>query len=117
MLRKTLIATAALSAVLAAPAAHAQSEAPKESFGGARGADLSIEAMEPDGSGVTIGRAGEYPADIARYLLASGAGAAAAAARAAAAAVGEFDVAGASRAGGRSAAADVLAAALVSAAC
>lgn len=44
------------------------------SFGGASGADLSIEAEEPDGGDVTIGRAGEYPADIARYLLASGAG-------------------------------------------
>lgn len=44
------------------------------SFGGASGADLSIEAEEPYGGDVTIGRAGEYPADIARYLLASGAG-------------------------------------------
>ena len=46
------------------------------SFGGASGPDLSIEAIEPDDSGVTIGRAGEYPADIGRYLLASGPGAA-----------------------------------------
>ena len=30
--------------------------------------------MEPDGSDVTLGQAGEYPADIARYLLASGPG-------------------------------------------
>ncbi|MGB3641572.1 MAG: hypothetical protein WBA39_28930, partial [Rivularia sp. (in: cyanobacteria)] len=48
----------------------------EETFGGAMGADMSIEAMEPDGSAITIGRAGEYPADIARYLLASGPGAA-----------------------------------------
>jgi dipeptidyl aminopeptidase/acylaminoacyl peptidase len=48
----------------------------EETFGGAKGADMSIEAMEPDGSAITIGRAGEYPADIARYLLASGPGAA-----------------------------------------
>lgn len=56
--------------------AIAQDETGEETFGGAKGADLSIEAMEPDGSAITIGRAGEYPADIARYLLASGAGSA-----------------------------------------
>ncbi|MEM7702825.1 MAG: S9 family peptidase [Pseudomonadota bacterium] len=63
-------------AALAATASFAQDDAPEETFGGAKGADLSIEAMEPDGGAVTIGRAGEYPADIARYLLATGAGAA-----------------------------------------
>jgi len=51
--------------------------AAQESFGGASGADLSIEAIEPDDSPITIGKAGEYPADIGRYLLASGAGSAA----------------------------------------
>ncbi|MDJ0976899.1 MAG: S9 family peptidase [Erythrobacter sp.] len=60
-----------MSALFAA-SAHAQSA--DESFGGAKGADLSIDAMEPDGSDITIGRAGEYPADIARFLLATGAG-------------------------------------------
>ncbi|MEM6856446.1 MAG: prolyl oligopeptidase family serine peptidase [Pseudomonadota bacterium] len=73
MSRTFLLAT---SAFIAATSASAQSDAKEETFGGAKGADLSIEAMEPDGSGVTIGRAGDYPADIARYLLASGAGAA-----------------------------------------
>nr|WP_298928912.1 alpha/beta fold hydrolase [uncultured Erythrobacter sp.] len=72
MIRTTLLAATALAAIPAA--ALAQDDA--ESFGGAKGADLSIEAMEPDGGDVTIGRAGEYPADIARYLLANGAGAA-----------------------------------------
>lgn len=73
MIRSVLLASAAV--VLALPAASFAQDA-GESFGGAKGADLSIEAIEPDGGAVTIGRAGEYPADIARYLLASGAGAA-----------------------------------------
>ncbi|MEM6494776.1 MAG: prolyl oligopeptidase family serine peptidase [Pseudomonadota bacterium] len=73
MFRTLLFST---SALLAASTAHAQDKEAPETFGGAKGADLSIEAIEPDGSGVTIGRAGEYPADIARYLLASGAGSA-----------------------------------------
>ena len=73
MLRQTLCATCAL---LATASLSAQSSEKEETFGGAKGADLSIEAMEPDGGAVTIGRAGEYPADIARYLLANGAGAA-----------------------------------------
>ena len=42
-------------------------------FGGQSGPDMSIEAMEPDGSAVDIGLAGQQPVDIARYLLASGA--------------------------------------------
>lgn len=46
-------------------------------YGGAKGADLSIEAIEPDSSAVATGPAGQYPADIARYLLANGAQAAA----------------------------------------
>ncbi len=70
--RSLWLATAAFAALPVAALAQ-DTEA---SFGGAKGADLSIEAMEPDGSDVTIGRAGEYPADIARYLLASGPGAA-----------------------------------------
>ncbi|MEO1047472.1 MAG: prolyl oligopeptidase family serine peptidase [Pseudomonadota bacterium] len=73
MIRTALFATTAATMALATSALAQDSE---ESFGGAKGADLSIEAMEPDNSPVTIGRAGEYPADIARYLLASGAGSA-----------------------------------------
>lgn len=73
MIRPALLTTAALAA-FAAASAHAQDA--EESFGGAKGADLSIEAMEPDGAPIRIGRAGEYPADIARFLLATGAGAA-----------------------------------------
>lgn len=68
MTRALLLASAAILTAAATPV-YAQ-----ETFGGANGADLSIEAMEPDGSGETLGRAGEYPADIARYLLASGPG-------------------------------------------
>lgn len=62
-----------IAAMLAALPVAAHSKDAEETFGGAKGADLSIEAMEPDDSDITIGRAGEYPADIARYLLASGA--------------------------------------------
>ncbi|MEM9084494.1 MAG: prolyl oligopeptidase family serine peptidase [Pseudomonadota bacterium] len=73
MIRTALFATTAATMALTTSALAQDSE---ETFGGAKGADLSIEAMEPDNSPVTIGRAGEYPADIARYLLASGAGSA-----------------------------------------
>ena len=59
----------AATACIAAPAA-----AQDGAFGGQSGPDMSIEAMEPDGSEVDIGLAGEEPVDIARYLLASGAG-------------------------------------------
>ncbi|AWW75185.1 dipeptidyl aminopeptidase [Erythrobacter sp. KY5] len=71
MIRSILLAATALSLSSAAYAQDAE-----ETFGGAKGADLSIEAMEPDGGAVTLGRAGEYPADIARYLLAGGPGSA-----------------------------------------
>ncbi len=56
------------TALTAAPAL-----AQDTAFGGQSGPDMSIEAMEPDGSAVDIGLAGEEPVDIARYLLASGA--------------------------------------------
>ncbi|MEE4154310.1 MAG: alpha/beta fold hydrolase, partial [Erythrobacter sp.] len=71
MIRRT-IASLLTTAALTTTVAHAQET--DESFGGAKGADLSIEAMEPDNAPVTLGRAGEYPADIARYLLAGGVG-------------------------------------------
>jgi dipeptidyl aminopeptidase/acylaminoacyl peptidase len=70
---KLLAAAATLAAAQVAGTSPANAQ---ETFGGAKGADMSIEAMEPDGADVTLGRAGEYPADIARYLLASGPGAA-----------------------------------------
>jgi len=65
-----------LSSILAAFAvAHAQEEAETNAaFGGQSGPDMSIEAMEPTAEPVSVGRAGEDPANIARYLLASGAG-------------------------------------------
>ena len=68
---RRLLTTTCIAIALLPAAAGAQ-----ESFGGASGADLSIEATEPDNAPVSIGKAGEYPADIARYLLAGGAGAA-----------------------------------------
>jgi dipeptidyl aminopeptidase/acylaminoacyl peptidase len=43
-------------------------------FGGQAGADLTIEAMEPSDEPLRIGLAGEDPANIARYLMARGAG-------------------------------------------
>lgn len=65
-----------LCSILAAFAvAHAQEEAETNAaFGGQSGPDMSIEAMEPAAEPVSVGRAGEDPANIARYLLASGAG-------------------------------------------
>ena len=54
--------------------AHAQDDGESEGgFGGMTGADLSIEAMEPSDEPIAVGLAGEDPANIARYLLASGA--------------------------------------------
>ncbi len=73
MFRIPLLTTAAVLLTLPHLALAEEAE---ETFGGAKGADLSIEAMEPDNSPVQIGRAGDYPPDIARYLLATGAGAA-----------------------------------------
>jgi len=58
----------AATAITATPAA-----AQDTAFGGQSGPDMSIEAMEPDGSAADIGLAGEEPVDIARFLLASGA--------------------------------------------
>lgn len=54
-----------------APAADAKTGGP--GYGGARGADMSIAAIEPKDEPVTVGRAGDDPADIARYILAGGA--------------------------------------------
>ncbi len=58
--------TAVGAAALLSGAASAQ-------FGGQSGANLDIEAIEPTDEAVSVGVAGEDPADIARYLLASGA--------------------------------------------
>jgi Tol biopolymer transport system component len=56
-----------------APATAADAK-PGASYGGAKGADMSIAAIEPTDAAVTIGLAGDDPADIARYILAMGAG-------------------------------------------
>ncbi len=42
-------------------------------FGGTSGPDLTLEATEPTDEAIDVGRAGDTPADIARYLLAGGA--------------------------------------------
>jgi dipeptidyl aminopeptidase/acylaminoacyl peptidase len=60
-------------ALLATGASAQQDDEQPGSFGGMAGADLSIEAMEPSEEAVAVGLAGEDPANIARYLLASGA--------------------------------------------
>ncbi len=64
-------ALAACGGEPAKPAASAA--APAAGYGGAKGADMSIEAIEPKDEPVTVGLAGDDPADIARYILANGA--------------------------------------------
>lgn len=54
-----------------APSSSPEASAP--GYGGARGADLSIEAITPAAEPIRVGQAGDDPADIARYILASGA--------------------------------------------
>ncbi len=63
---------AACSGGEAPPASEAA--APTGGFGGARGADMTIAAIAPTDEAVTVGYAGDDPADIARYILAMGAG-------------------------------------------
>ena len=66
--------SAALTLLLAAGANAQEAVDNEAAFGGQSGPDMSIEAMEPTEEAVAVGRAGEDPANIARYLLASGAG-------------------------------------------
>jgi dipeptidyl aminopeptidase/acylaminoacyl peptidase len=77
MSTKNTVLIALSLTLLMASNGHAQDEAEEVSFGGQAGADLSIEAMEPSDEPIRVGMAGEDPANIARYLLASGAAAAA----------------------------------------
>ncbi|MEX2498852.1 MAG: S9 family peptidase [Wenzhouxiangellaceae bacterium] len=71
----TKMQIAAALTLMLATGTHAQEDVENEAaFGGQSGADMSIEAMEPTEETVGVGRAGEDPANIARYLLASGAG-------------------------------------------
>ncbi len=60
--------------LVAASAAALMGGTASAQFGGQSGANLDIEAIEPTDEAVAVGVAGEDPADIARYLLASGAG-------------------------------------------
>lgn len=72
-LRTALLMSSALM-LAAAPAFAQDGEDTTSAFGGQGGADMSIDAIEPSDEPVRVGTAGEDPADIARYLLASGAG-------------------------------------------
>lgn len=60
--------------LMAVSAAALMGGAASAQFGGQSGANMDIEAIEPTDEAVSVGVAGEDPADIARYLLASGAG-------------------------------------------
>ena len=62
-----------ITGLLTTSAQAQNDDAPQAGFGGTTGADLSIEAMEPADEPISVGLAGEDPANIARYLLASGA--------------------------------------------
>ncbi|MHA6288766.1 S9 family peptidase [Maricaulis sp. CAU 1757] len=73
-LRAFGIATLVVSGASLWPSALAQDT---PGIGGASGADLSIEAVEPGSEPVRVGLAGQDPADIGRYILANGAGSAA----------------------------------------
>lgn len=68
-----LACATALAACGGEPAQPAPNEAKGPGYGGAKGADMSIEAIEPKDEPVTVGLAGDDPADIARYILANGA--------------------------------------------
>ncbi|MDP3495452.1 MAG: S9 family peptidase [Hyphomonadaceae bacterium] len=68
-----LASVSALSACSGEAKAPEEAAKPKGSYGGAGGADMSIEAIEPKDEPVTVGKAGDDPSDIARYILASGA--------------------------------------------
>jgi dipeptidyl aminopeptidase/acylaminoacyl peptidase len=59
--------------LVAVSAAALMGGAASAQFGGQSGANMDIEAIEPTDEPVSVGVAGEDPADIARYLLASGA--------------------------------------------
>lgn len=63
-MRRISFVSAALAAGMLA-SAHAQP-------GPGEGPDPDLEAIEPSAERVNVGLAGEYPADIARYLLANG---------------------------------------------
>jgi len=72
LLLASVSAFAACSAQAPERAATAAGNA--ASYGGTKGADMSIQAIEPTDTPLTVGRAGDDPADIARYVLAMGAG-------------------------------------------
>ncbi len=64
--------TILLAAAAALPALAGEPAKPG-GYGGVGGADLSLQAVEPKDEAVAVGRAGDAPADIARYILATGA--------------------------------------------
>jgi len=68
-MHSSTVTTAIILAFAAAPGLAQTSNV----AGGHSGADMSIEAITPENEPVNVGLAGEDPADIGRYLLASGA--------------------------------------------
>lgn len=69
-----LFASAAVLSACGGEAAKTGDATKPGGYGGAKGADLSIAAIEPKAEPVNVGMAGDDPADIARFVLASGAG-------------------------------------------
>lgn len=67
---RSITAFALTVSLLAAAPALSQTT---NTAGGAAGADMSLDAITPESEAVSVGLAGQNPADIARYLLASGA--------------------------------------------
>ena len=63
---RTMLAVSALAM------AHSMAAAAQQ---GETGPDMSLEAISPESEAVNVGLAGQDPSNIARYLLASGAGA------------------------------------------
>lgn len=57
------------------PLALAQADTPSAEAEATPGPDMSLEAISPESGAIDVGLAGEYPANIARYLLARGASA------------------------------------------
>ncbi len=76
-MRIALVSLSVLALAACATPAGDETAAPAQpgtAFGGMAGADKSIEAIEPSPEAIRVGQAGDDPSDIARYLLASGAG-------------------------------------------
>lgn len=69
-MKKCLVLIFVVVSFLLSPLANAQT-----AFGGKSGFDKDLEAIEPGPQNLSLSMAGEYPADISRYILASNQGA------------------------------------------